>query len=306
MARVLACALHTAAMTDDLRDRAAEPGGAPVSRAAQLARDGFLVVPDAISAADCALLMDRAAQLTRAFSPGESENLSVFSTIAQTQTTDAYFLSSGDRIRFFFEPSCVGADGRLLRPPHQALSKIGHALHDLDPVFAEFSRRASLRALCTELGIRDPQLLQSMYLFKAAHVGGEVSSHQDATFLYTEPQSCLGLWFALEDATLENGCLWALPGGHRGGLKKRFLRTPEGRTTFQVLDETPFAESQMIPLPVPRGTLIVLHGLLPHRSGPNTSSRTREAYSVHLVEGAAYYPDDNWLQRGPQLPLRGF
>lgn len=46
-------------------------------------------------------------------------------------------------------------------------------------------------------------------------VGGEVGAHQDGTFLYTEPQSVTGFWWALEDCTLTNGCLWAVPGSHR-------------------------------------------------------------------------------------------
>ena len=71
----------------------------------------------------------------------------------------------------------------------------------------------------------DPVVLQSMYIFKQPSIGGEVGCHQDATFLYTDPITVTGFWFALEDATLENGCLWAAPGGHRGPLRQLFKRT---------------------------------------------------------------------------------
>jgi phytanoyl-CoA hydroxylase len=156
--------------------------------------------------------------------------------------------------------------------------------------------------------MRRPLLLQSMYIFKSPHVGGEVTSHQDATFLYTEPSTVLGLWFALEDATARNGCLWALPGGHRLGLRKRFVRNPPGQggTRFLTLDDRPFPEADMVPLEVPQGSLVVLHGLLPHRSDKNRTDRSRHAYSIHVIESDASYPDDNWLRRGPELPLRGF
>jgi phytanoyl-CoA hydroxylase len=50
----------------------------------------------------------------------------------------------------------------------------------------------------------------------------------------------------------------------------------------------------------------VLHGLLPHRSGPNRSPRSRQAYTVHVIDERAAYRADNWLQRPPELPLRGF
>lgn len=42
--------------------------------------------------------------------------------------------------------------------------------------------------------------------------------HQDSTFLYTEPLSATGFWFALEDCTNENGCLWFVPGSHKGKI----------------------------------------------------------------------------------------
>ena len=59
-----------------------------------------------------------------------------------------------------------------------------------------------------------------------------------------------------------------------------------------------------MPLEVPTGTAVVLDGLLPHRSEPNRSDRSRHAYTVHVIEREADYPADNWLQR-PALPLRG-
>ncbi len=281
---------------------------------ARYERDGFLALPGAFGADACQELLWRAAALVEAFDPQSlGEVLSVFSTTEQSQTTDDYFLGSGDQIRFFFEPSCLAAGGRLTRPKHLSLNKIGHALHELDPVFARHSRSPLLAAVLRALGLQAPLLLQSMYIFKVPDLGGEVVSHQDATFLYTDPITCTGLWLALEDATVENGCLWALPGGHRTSLRRRFLRThqPPGgasgltpRTTFAVYDQAPFAEDQMVPLEVAAGTLVVLHGLLPHRSGANRSPRSRHAYSLHVVEAGAHYPADNWLQRPAERPPR--
>lgn len=275
--------------------------------AAQLAdydRDGFLVLKNFVSNHDCDRLRQRAAELVSEFDP--KGIVSIFSTHEQTRTSDEYFLESGDQIRFFFEENAFGPDGRLRQSKEQSINKIGHALHDLDPVFDSFSRTPDIRQLVAELGITDPLLLQSMYIFKQPRIGGEVSCHHDATFLYTEPLRLAGLWFALEDATIENGCLWAIPGGHKLGLKSLFKRADGGSTRFEVIDPDPWPEDGLQPLEVEKGTTIVLHGLLPHLSRENRSPKSRHAYTLHVIDAASHYPETNWLQRSAELPLRGF
>ena len=137
----------------------------------------------------------------------------MFTTNEQERVSDDLFLSSGDRIVCFFEEEALDEDGTLTVPKERSINKIGHALHDLDPVFERFSYTDELAEVSTAIGLSDPLALQSMYIFKQPSIGGEVGCHQDATFLWTDPISVVGFWFALEDATLENGCLWAAPGG---------------------------------------------------------------------------------------------
>ena len=270
----------------------------------QYERDGFLVLPDFVSHAACDRLRVRAEELVRDFDPAGI--VSIFSSRAQTRTSDDYFLESGDKIRFFFEEDAFNSDGTLRQSKEHSINKIGHALHDLDPVFGEFSRTTEIAQLVSDLGIANPLLLQSMYIFKQPRIGGEVTCHQDATFLYTEPLRLAGLWFALEDATIENGCLWAIPGGHQLGLKSKFLRAEGGGTRVEILDNSPWPEEQAEPLEVEKGTLIVLHPLLPHLSRENRSTKSRHAYTLHVIDAAAEYPESNWLQRAAELPPRGF
>ena len=269
----------------------------------KFAGDGFLVLPDFVSAAACAALRRHAQEMVAEFDPGEA--VSIFSTREQTRTSDDYFLESGDKIRFFFEEDAFSANGALKQSKERSINKIGHALHDLDPVFDRFSRTAEIERLVSDLGIESPLLLQSMYIFKQPNIGGEVTCHQDATFLYTEPFGVVGLWFALEDATLENGCLWAIPGGHKLGLKSRFVRA-NGGTRFTTFDDSPWPLERLQPLEVSTGTVIVLHGLLPHMSRANRSTKSRHAYTLHVMDGNCSYPSDNWLQRAASMPLRGF
>jgi phytanoyl-CoA hydroxylase len=271
---------------------------------AQYDRDGFLVVSDFADSASCDALRTRAAELVSHFDP--SGVVSIFSTREQNRRSDDYFLSSGDKVRFFFEEDAFLPDGTLRQSKEQSINKIGHALHDLDPVFNEYSRTSDIGQLVTDLGIERPLLLQGMYIFKQPKIGGEVTCHQDSTFLYTEPQQIAGLWFALEDATIENGCLWAIPGGHTLGLKSRWMRTAEGGMKFDVFDDSPWPEERLIPLEVRKGSLIILNGLLPHKSLANRSSKSRHAYTLHVISADCQYPETNWLQRSPELPLRGF
>jgi len=270
----------------------------------QYERDGFLVLPNFVNAEACDALRARAETMVRDFDPNGL--ISIFSTREQTRTSDDYFLESGDKIRFFFEENAFNPDGTLKQAKEESINKIGHALHDLDPTFDEFSRTPELKQLVDDLGLRHPLLLQSMYIFKQPRIGGEVTCHQDATFLYTEPLRLVGLWFALEDATIENGCLWAIPGGHKLGLKSRFMRARGGGTRVEILDDKPWPEEKVQPLEVKKGTLIVLHPLLPHLSRENRSAKSRHAYTLHIIDASVDYPAGNWLQRSADMPARGF
>jgi phytanoyl-CoA hydroxylase len=264
-------------------------------------RDGWLVLPGFKADAELAAACARAQALVDAFEPGAATG--VFSTRDQAmagEAADAALIASADQVHCFFEEEAFGADGRLQVPKSRAINKIGHALHDLDPVFDAFSHGPALAELAADLGLLKPQVWQSQLIFKQPGIGGEVRWHQDATFFVTEPLSVVTFWFALEDAALDNGCLWAEPGGHRGPrgvLRERFVR--EGRRLrLEVLDPTPWPDTAgAVPLPVAAGTLIVFHGLLPHCSAANRSPRSRLAYTLHVTDGRCAYSPGNWLQR---------
>jgi phytanoyl-CoA hydroxylase len=264
---------------------------------------GFLVLADFVSEAACDRLRGRAEGLVHDFDP--QGIASIFSTHEQDRLANHYFFESAGKIHFFFEEDAFLPDGTLRQSKEQSINKIGHALHELDPMFNEFSRTREIKQLAADLGLVVPLLLQSMYIFKQPRIGGEVNCHQDSTFLYTEPQNIVGLWFALEDATLENGCLWAMPGGHKLGLKQRWRRGAEGMY-FETFDPEPWPEDQLVPLEVMKGSLILLHGLLPHKSLANRSPKSRHAYILHLIDANSGYALDNWLQRPAEMPLRGF
>ncbi|HWW76421.1 MAG TPA: phytanoyl-CoA dioxygenase family protein, partial [Pyrinomonadaceae bacterium] len=94
--------------------------------------------------------------------------------------------------------------------------------------------------------------------------------------------------------------------GHRRGLKSRFLRAEGGGTRFETFDGGAWPAEGLVPLEVRKGALVVLHGQLPHLSRANRSPRSRQAYTLHVIEAGARYPADNWLRRAPDMPPRGF
>ena len=172
--------------------------------------EGFFVIEQFYDSSECDNLRNRTKELINDFE--HSSARSIFDTNNQKHAEDDYFLESGDKIRFFFEKNAFDKNGKLNNSIDLVINKIGHALHDLDSVFFNFSHREELNNIALSIGISSPKLLQSMYIFKQPHIGGEVTCHQDSTFLYTKPESAVGFWVALEEATIENGCLWVARG----------------------------------------------------------------------------------------------
>jgi phytanoyl-CoA hydroxylase len=266
---------------------------------------GFLVLPGFKGVAELAAACARAQAIVDAFEPAATT--SRFSTQNRGVVADAALLASADQVHCFFEEEALDEAGRLRVPKAQSINKIGHALHDRDPFFIDFSHGPDLAALAADLGLVQPQVWQSQLIFKQPRIGGEVGWHQDGSFFVTTPQSVLTFWFALEDATLDNGCLWVKPGGQQDPLREQYVCDhATGRLQMLALDATPWPDTaQAMPLPVPAGTLVVFGGMLPHYSAPNRSARSRLAYTLHVTDGQAAYSPQNWLQRSAAFPVRG-
>lgn len=232
----------------------------------------------------------------------------VFSTKEQARRSDEYFLTSGREIRFFWEEKAWSPEQTLIDHPIRCINKVGHGLHDLDTDFERVSYDPRVGSMCRELGQEKPLCVQSMYIFKQPKIGGEVCAHQDGTFLYTEPQTCIGFWWPLHDCTQQNGCLWAVPGSHKAGVHRRFRRIAPNvmETEFQPKEPVVWDLEGAVPLETKAGTLVVLHAALVHYSAENTSADPRHAYSIHIVDGrdGVEYPADNWLQRPEGHPFR--
>ncbi|NWU81457.1 PHYD1 protein, partial [Onychorhynchus coronatus] len=279
-------------------------GGEQPPRLSQFHRDGFLVLERFFSTEECDSMrsqiqgiiegMEVPPHCRTEFSTREEEQL-------QAQGSSDYFLTSGDKIRFFFEKGVLDKKGNFLIPKEKSISKIGHALHAHDPVFKQITHSSKVQELGRKLGLERPVVVQSMYIFKVQPAQPSllaVTPHQDATFLHTEPLGrILGFWIALEDATQENGCLWFIPGSHTNGITRRMVRAPSGASTCVefVGSEPAYDDSQFIPLPVKKGGLILIHGEVVHKSELNSSESSRHAFTFHVMEAkGTSWSKENW------------
>lgn len=272
------------------------------------AQQGFIILPDFKTKSETEKLKRRALEIARAHDI--NANQEVFSTDRQkgpqADKCQDYFLSSATDIKCFLEEGAFDDNGELVQPIEKCINKIGHAMHDLDAVFDTFSHGDKLAELAGEVGLKSPLIWQSMYIFKQPKIGDKVGWHQDTGFFMTSPQSCTTFWFAIDDASLENGCLWVEPGGHKSPLRQQFIR--DGRKTKVIdLDTTPWPDAEeIIPVEVKAGTLIVFNGLLPHYSATNKSDKPRNAFTLHVTDGKCEYSKQNWIQRDDSFPVRGF
>jgi ectoine hydroxylase-related dioxygenase (phytanoyl-CoA dioxygenase family) len=263
--------------------------------------DGYLVLENFLTDTEVNEMKEAMNKIVEEMNPSEHPK-SVFTTSDDSRhVSDVYFLDSVDKVRYFYEEGAFNKSGELVVDRQRALNKVGHALHVLNPVFKKVTFSEKVKKLVEILGFKDAVIPQSMYIFKQPGIGGEVTPHIDGTFLLCNPAtSVFGLWFPVDDATLENGCLWFVPGSHKNNkVDRRFVRTHGDNNTLLKFsgEMLPPEDSKFVPAPIKKGGCVVIHGLVWHKSEPNKSDKSRHAYTFHVFDqGTASWDRDAWLQ----------
>ncbi len=227
--------------------------------AADYARDGYLVVPDVLDPAALRAVTDEATAVCR-----------------------------GDRgtLEGTTPPAPGESDDDVLRR-HLCI----HFPHKLSPVLEGVARTPAVVDLLTTVIGPNVKLVQTMLFIKSEGRPGQ-AWHQDEYFIPTRDRSLAAAWVALDDATVENGCLWVIPGSHRRGVL--YPDREHDSTDFDCTVESygfAYSEADAVPVEVPAGSVVLFDGYLLHRSLPNTGRHgMRRAFVSHYMSAESLLP----------------
>lgn len=242
---------------------------------------GYLIVENLLTEEECDELNDYAADVVRG-------------TVR---------LAEGNGI--WMEPEAL-AKGWVTedRPDPEYLFKIGHQMHQTDPVFRYYAMHDKVCDVLNLLLGPDVKCVQSMYIDKPSNIGVGQPYHQDSHYLRTEPDTLLAAWIALDDTDVSNGCLHVIPGSQHDPLHAHEVPIdPAQRAHF--LEVYSARERQEAACELKKGSVVFFPGRLLHRSGNNDSAdRKRRSYVCHYASARS-----KWLNqpaaRNPHLLVRG-
>ena len=223
-------------------------------------------------------------------------------TLAESFVTDGFvvvpdLVSAEDRQRIIDE-SDMFATGRypVTNLPEDGEILAVHFPHWVsEPVLEMVKHPGIVDVLSQVTGAHLPEwdgstkCMQSMLFFKPPGLQGQ-AWHQDERYIPTRDRSLVGAWIAVDDADVDNGCLWVLPGSHRTG--QLWPTRNHGRPDlFDSSDEAHgFDDSAAVPVQVAAGTVVFFNGYLLHRSLPNRSDRRRMALVNHYMNAWSPLP----------------
>ncbi|KAL8994345.1 MAG: hypothetical protein Q9169_005652 [Polycauliona sp. 2 TL-2023] len=263
-------------------------------------KDGYIILPGAFDDSQGTDLLEEARNVIQRISTG-GEGITRHD---MSGNSGAKRLSPIGRVLATFEPEDKSSPNPFLR----RIARLGLGVHQKLPAFRALTLSAFNRSVAKALGYSDPRITQSQLVAKLAGIGGQLVPHQDGAVSFSNPPSGMTFWYALEDSTLENGCLCVAKGSHlTTPLTQRLTKLEDGFPKFVELQKPLWAqgaadEHKTVPngyeyeaLEVEKGTLILFHGNLMHKSEANKSEKSRMAYTFSIIDGDADCPKDSYV-----------
>ena len=164
--------------------------------------------------------------------------------------------------------------------------------HKVSPVMFELLAHPAITHVLQQIIGPNVKCLHSILFLKGPGKPGQ-SWHQDEYYNPTRDRSLTGAWIALDEATVENGCMWMIPGSHKPGViwRNRAHEDPrfdEGHECYAF----PFSEDDSVPVEMATGDVVFFNGYLLHRSFPNHSGGFRRAIANHYMSAESMLPWD--------------
>jgi phytanoyl-CoA hydroxylase len=182
-----------------------------------------------------------------------------------------------------------GTDGGISRADE--ITFTDH-LAEGDPGIMQFVKRPEFVEITTEFLGPDTDLYWNQSVYKAPGGTKQFPWHQDDGYMAVDPAPYLTLWLAINDVTVENGCVWVMPGSYKKGLLPH-EDTPIGKACYGL--DNP---NQGVPVPLKAGSLAVFWSLTMHKSGLNVSDGPRKAYVIQYAPKGLRYAHNSELVPG--------
>jgi len=153
-----------------------------------------------------------------------------------------------------------------------------------DPMFTELTMHPRIVAIMQSLLGPDLKLFRDAVLMKPPHTGSPKGMHQDAPYWTIEPQEEVSCWMPFDPATLENGCMTAIPGSHVRGPVPHVSVTDD-----YVVPQEQYRSEDVVAVPMQPGDGLIFHALVLHATGPNRSDQPRRAITMSYMAAASRY-----------------
>ena len=202
--------------------------------------------------------------------------------------------SASASVGFIVEPGSGGGTAVAAKPSLRKLAELAPT----DPFFRSIASSRNIVEIVSEItgGGNNIMLYSDQVFLKPAFCGSEKPLHQDNSYFKVTPHTAgVTCWMALDDATLENGCMHYIPGSHKLGL----VNHKEIKNTPHLIPDVDFELGAEVPVPIPAGACIFHHLLALHSSKANQSAHPRRAWALHYANRVAQSCVKDWARMLP-------